>query len=133
MLHPKPTRQPPILLGGGGKGLLRVAARHADVVNIIAEVGGPGYISTVRAAALTDAAFRSKVRFLREEATRQGRDGDAIRISNVAFTTMITDSAAGTEAACQALAGFFRIPPETVPQAPLDGTRAGLPSQTQEG
>ena len=119
MLHPKPTRQPPILLGGGGKGLLRVAAKHADVVNIIAEVGGPGYISTAKAAELTDEAFRSKVRFLREEAARHGRDGHAIRISNVAFTTMLTDSPEGTQAACQALAGFFRIPPEAVPHAPL--------------
>jgi probable F420-dependent oxidoreductase len=119
MLHPKPTRQPPILLGGGGKGLLRVAAKHADVVNIIAEVGGPGYISTAKAAALTDAAFRAKVRFLREEAARHGRDGDAIRVSNVAFTTMLTDSAEGTQAACQALAGFFQIPAEAVPHTPL--------------
>ena len=119
LLHPKPSRVPPILLGGGGKGLLRLAAKHADVVNIIAEVGGPGYISTAKAAALTDDAFRTKVRFLRDEATRLGRDGDAIRISNVAFTTMLTDSAEGTAAACQALAGFFRVPPESVPQAPL--------------
>ncbi|MFN8643326.1 MAG: LLM class flavin-dependent oxidoreductase [Candidatus Binatia bacterium] len=127
MLYPKPTRQPPILLGGGGKGLLRVAAKHADVVNIIAEVGAPGYISTAKAAALTDDAFRSKVRFLREEAARHGRDGDAIRISNVAFTTMLTDSADGTQAACQALAGFFRIPPEAVPHAPL--ALVGTPAQ----
>lgn len=119
LLHPKPSRVPPILLGGGGKGLLRLAAKHADVVNIIAEVGAPGYISTANAAALTDDAFRAKVRFLRDEAKRHGRDGTAIRISNVAFTTMLTDSADGTAAACQALAGFFRIAPESVPQAPL--------------
>ena len=119
MLHPKPTRQPPILLGGGGKGLLRVAARHADVVNIIAEVGAKGYISTAEAAKLTDEAFRAKVRFLREEAARHGRDGNAIRISNVAFTTMLTDSAEQTQTTCQALGGFFGIPPEAVPKTPL--------------
>jgi hypothetical protein len=50
---------------------------------------------------------------------RHGRDGNAIRISTVAFTTLLTDSAEGTQAACQALAGFFRIPPEAVPRAPL--------------
>lgn len=119
LLHPKPSRVPPILLGGGGKGLLRLAAKHADVINIIAEVGAPGYISTAKAGALTNDAFQSKVRFVREEAARHGRDGNAIRISNVAFTTMLTDSPDGTQAACQALAGFFRIAPETVPQAPL--------------
>jgi probable F420-dependent oxidoreductase len=119
MLYPKPSRQPSILLGGGGKGLLRVAAKHADVVNIIAEVGANGYISTAEAAKLTDETFRAKVRFLREEAARHGRDGNAIRISNVAFTTMITDSAEQTQNTCQALAGFFRIPPEAVPKTPL--------------
>ena len=119
LLHPKPSRVPPILLGGGGKGLLRLAAKHADVVNIIAEVGGPGYISTAKAAALTNDAFRTKVQFLRDEAKRHGRDGNAIRISNVAFTTMLTDSAEGTQAASQALAGFFRVPAETVAQTPL--------------
>ncbi len=119
LLHPKPSRQPPILLGGGGKGLLRVAAKHADVVNIIAEVGANGYISTAEAGKLTDEAFRAKVRFLREEAARHGRDGNAIRISNVAFTTMITDSAEQAEGMCQALAGAFRMPAEAVPRSPL--------------
>jgi len=121
ILHPKPVRKPypPILLGGGGRGLLRLAAKHADVVNIIAEVGANGYISTAEAAKLTDEAFRAKVRFLREEAARHGRDGNAIRISNVAFTTMLTESAEHTQSVCQALAGFFRIPPEAVPQTPL--------------
>ena len=120
-LHPQPRQKPhpPILLGGGGKGLLRVAAKHADVVNIIAEVGAAGYISTAETARLTDEAFRAKVRFLRSEAARHGRDGAQIRISNVAFTTMLTDSPAATEAACQALAGFFRIPAAAVPQSPL--------------
>src|SRR5262249_9572586 len=33
ILWPKPVQRPhpPILLGGGGKGLLRIAAKHADV------------------------------------------------------------------------------------------------------
>ena len=119
MLYPKPKSQPKILLGGGGKGLLRVAAKHADVVNIIAEVGANGYISTAEAAKLTDDAFRAKVKFLRDEAKRHGRDGNAIRISNVAFTTMITESPEHTKGVCEAMAGFFRIPAEAVPKTPL--------------
>jgi probable F420-dependent oxidoreductase len=119
MLHPKPTRRPPILLGGSGKGLLRIAAKHADVVNIIAEVGANGYISTQEAGKLTDEAFRSKVRFLREEATRQGRDGKAIRISNVTFTTMLTESAEQTRGVCEAMAGLFKVPAEAIPRTPL--------------
>jgi probable F420-dependent oxidoreductase len=119
LLYPKPSRQPEILLGGGGKGLLRVAAKHADVVNIIADVGANGYISTAEAAKLTDDSFRAKVRFLRDEAARHGRDGKAIRISNVAFTTMLTGSAEQTRNACEAMAGFFGIPADAVPRTPL--------------
>lgn len=119
ILHPKPSRRPPILLGGGGKGLLRIAAKHADVVNLIAAVGANGYISTAEAAKLTDEAFRAKVRFLRAEAARHGRDGSAIRISNVAFTTILTDSAAQTQQACEGLAAILRIAPEAVPRTPL--------------
>jgi probable F420-dependent oxidoreductase len=119
MLHPKPTRQPTILLGGGGKGLLRIAAKHADVVNIIADVGANGYISAQEAGKLTDAAFRAKVTFLRQEAKRQGRDGNAIRISNVAFTTMLTESAEHTRGVCEAMAGFFKVPADAIPRTPL--------------
>lgn len=121
LLSPKPVQQPhpPILLGGGGKGLLRVAAKHADVLNIIAPVGAPGYISTAEIGRLTDEAFRERVRFVREEARRHGRDGAAIRISNVAFTTLLTASPAATVEACGMLAGFFNTPPEAVPRAPL--------------
>ena len=62
VLHPKPIRKPypPILLGGGGKGLLRLAAKHADVVNIISETGRPAYISIAEVAKLTDEAFRAQ-------------------------------------------------------------------------
>jgi alkanesulfonate monooxygenase SsuD/methylene tetrahydromethanopterin reductase-like flavin-dependent oxidoreductase (luciferase family) len=47
ILWPKPVQKPhpPILLGGGGKGLLRIAAKHADAINLIAETGKKGRIS----------------------------------------------------------------------------------------
>src|SRR5207249_11972753 len=46
-LHPRPVQRPhpPFLLGGSGRGLLRIAARHADSVNIIAGTGRSGYIA----------------------------------------------------------------------------------------
>ena len=121
VLQPKPMRKPypPILLGGGGRGLLRVAGKHADVVNIISETGRAGYIKVDEVAKLTDAAFQEKVRFLRAEAARHGRNPRDIRISNVAFTTMITDSPEATRVSAQALASFFGIPGEALPQSPM--------------
>ncbi|MGH7788054.1 MAG: LLM class flavin-dependent oxidoreductase [Candidatus Binatia bacterium] len=121
VLYPKPVRQPhpPILLGGGGKGLLRLAAKHADVINIISDAGRPGYISLAEIGKLTDESYQGKIRFVREEAARLGRDPRAIRISNVIFTTIITDSPAATRAAAEGMAGFFRLPADAVGRSPL--------------
>src|SRR5215472_16345812 len=64
VLLPKPlqTPHPPILLGGGGRGLLRLAARHADRVNIVVETGRDGRVALARMRELTDERFRAKVR-----------------------------------------------------------------------
>ena len=42
---PKPVQQPhpPVMLGGSGKGILRIAAREADHVNIISDAGRAGH------------------------------------------------------------------------------------------
>jgi probable F420-dependent oxidoreductase len=129
ILFPKTLQQPhpPIILGGGGKGLLRVAAKHADVVNIIADAGKPGYIKLENVAKLTDDAFTSKVRFLREEAARHGRDGKKIRISNMIFTTMLTDSPAATRATVEGMAPMFNTTPEGMLRSPM--TLIGTPEE----
>jgi alkanesulfonate monooxygenase SsuD/methylene tetrahydromethanopterin reductase-like flavin-dependent oxidoreductase (luciferase family) len=121
ILWPKTVQQPapPILLGGGGKGLLRVAAKHADVVNIIADAGKPGYIKLANVAKLTDDAFTAKVKFLRDEAARHGRDGARIRISNMIFTTILTDSPAATRATAEGMAPMLQTTPEGVLRSPM--------------
>ncbi len=121
ILWPKPVQQPhpPILLGGGGKGLLRLAAKHADVVNIISDTGKSGYIKLGNVAKLTDDAFADKVRFVRAEAARHGRDGGAIRISNVIFNLMLTDSPAATRALAEGMAPMLNTTAEGALRAPL--------------
>ena len=118
---PKPVQKPhpPILLGGGGKGLLRIAAKHADVVNIISDSGKPGYISLAEVAKLTDESFRDKIKFLRDEAAKVGRDPATIRISNVIFTSIVTDSAAATQSMAAAMAPMFQTTPEGLLQSPM--------------
>ena len=132
ILYPKTVQQPhpPILLGGGGKGLLRVAAKHADVVNIISDAGKPGYIKLENVAKLTDDAFTSKVRFLRDEAARHGRDGKKIRISNMIFTVMLTDSPAATRATAEGMAPMFHTTPEGILRSPM--TLLGTPEECVE-
>ena len=118
---PKPLQRPhpPILLGGSGKGLLRVAARHADVVNIVSDVGKAGYIALESTRRFDDAAFRDRVRFVRAEAARAGRDPQAIRISQVVFQVMLTDSPAATRTMADDLGAMFGGSGEEIRRSPL--------------
>jgi probable F420-dependent oxidoreductase len=119
-LTPRPVQsKPPFVLGGGGKGLLRVAARHADVVNIVSDTGRAGYIALANAIKLTDDTYREKVRFLRAEADRAGRDGKAIRISGMLFTMQLTDSRAAAGATVEGIASMFGVPPAAILGSPL--------------
>jgi probable F420-dependent oxidoreductase len=120
-------KRPPIMLGGGGKGLLRVAARHADVLNIIAEVGRRGYISMEGASTLDDDATRAKIDFVRTEAARAGRDPQSIEISNFAFVMMLADSKAASRVMCEGMATGLGIPVEAVRRAPM--TLIGTPEE----
>ena len=119
ILMPKPQHRLPILLGGGGRGLLRLAAKHADVINIIADVGRAGRISLEEVTRLTDEAFRKKIRFVREEARAHGRNPDDIRVSNAIFNLMLTDSPAAAREAAASAAPMFGTTPEAFLRSPL--------------
>ena len=71
---PKPIQQPhpPIILGGGGKGLLRIAAKYADYINVVPEAGKRGHISMEAVKRTNDKSFREKVAFVRDEAKENG-------------------------------------------------------------
>ena len=120
VLLPKPlqTPHPPILLGGGGRGLLRLAARHADRVNIVVETGRDGRVALARMRELTDESFRAKVRFVRDQAEREGRDGRAITVSHMISTTVLCDSRAASRAAAERLSERLHLPLDAVPCSP---------------
>lgn len=120
-LSPKTVQKPhpPILLGGGGKGLLRIAARHADVLNVIADVGRRGYISLQGAARLDADAFRAKVDFVRAEAVGQGRPAGAVAMSCFLFTVALADSADVSRALREGMAGALGTTPDAVGRAPM--------------
>ena len=128
-LRVQPVQQPhpPFLLGGSGKGLLRIAARHADAVNLISGTGRVGYIAMAEVAKFTDASFRAKVRFLREEARRVGRDPDRIEISQTLFTIMLTDSPAASRSTAESFGAMLGLPPDEIVRSPL--TLIGTPDE----
>jgi probable F420-dependent oxidoreductase len=121
ILWPKPIQKPypPILLGGGGKGLLRLAAKHADIVNINLDVGKPGTISLDSIKNHSDASFKSKVEFVAEEARRLGRKPGAVAISDPVFFFTITDSAAATRQTLEGMAPMFGLTPEALVKSPM--------------
>jgi probable F420-dependent oxidoreductase len=88
---PKPVQQPapPVLIGGGGPRMVRVAARHADIVGInptmTAGVVGPEAI-----ASMTAEAVDSKVEMAREAA---GDRLTTIEWNLRAFLVNVTDDA----------------------------------------
>jgi alkanesulfonate monooxygenase SsuD/methylene tetrahydromethanopterin reductase-like flavin-dependent oxidoreductase (luciferase family) len=121
ILWPKPLQKPcpPIIVGGGGKGLLRVAAKHADFLNIIPDAGKQGHISLDKVKELNDQSIREKIGFLREEAKRNGRDPSAIRISNYLFTVSISESKQAARQMAEMMGPAFKLSPDEVLQSPL--------------
>src|SRR6185295_13206247 len=91
----------------------------ADVLNVISEVGKEGYISIAGAAKLDEDAVRSKIDFVRAEATKLGRDPQSIEISNFAFTVMMVDTPDASRAMREGAAGALGSTPDAVGRAPM--------------
>jgi len=111
---PKPVQAPcpPILIGGGGKRVLSIAAREADIIGINATMSagvvGPDAISTMNAAAVDE-----KVDIVRQVAGSRFAD---IEMNVRAFLVNITDDAAGAAAGIAAMMG---VEPKMVEETPF--------------
>lgn len=111
---PKPVQSPcpPILIGGGGKRVLSIAAREADIVGINATMSagviGPQAFDTMTASAVDD-----KVAIVREAAG--SRFGD-IEMNIRAFLVNIADDA---RAAAEAIGSMIGVTPEQVEETPF--------------
>lgn len=100
-----PGVRPKLLVGGGGKRVLSLAGRVADVVGINPTlVEGRVVQSTARD--LAPERVREKVGWVREAAAKAGRADDAIETSSLVFVTAITDQPAGVRAALAASTGM---------------------------
>jgi alkanesulfonate monooxygenase SsuD/methylene tetrahydromethanopterin reductase-like flavin-dependent oxidoreductase (luciferase family) len=132
ILWPKPLQQPhpPIIIGGSGRGALRLMAKHADVANIAVDTGKVGKLTLDGMSTVNDAAFRDRANFVRAEAARLGRDPKAITISNAIFSVMIADSPAAAEASARETGQMFGIPAGEVRRSAL--FLIGTPQQCVE-
>ena len=102
---PKPLQSPcpPILIGGGGKRVLTIAARQADIVGVNgtldAGVIGPEAVATMTAEAVT-----SKVGIVAEAAAVAGRL-DHVEMNIRTFFVSVTDDRRGRIAAMASMVG----------------------------
>jgi len=117
---PDPVQRPhpPLLVGGGGRRMLRLAAREADIVGVNANlsagtVGGE--------AAVLDVGWDSmaeKVGWVRDAATAHGRDPDDIELSMAQWLLHVSPSAAANQAVLDKVAGRVGVAPEWIEAAP---------------
>jgi probable F420-dependent oxidoreductase len=85
---PRPVQQPrpPIMIGGGGKKLLSVAGRHADIVQLMPS--NPGGRSLLDESQFSADAIETKIGWIREAACRRF---DEIELSAQLLECTVTD------------------------------------------
>jgi probable F420-dependent oxidoreductase len=81
---------PKILVGGGGKRVLGVAGRHADIVGINPSLP-EGRITPQTVTDLAPARVREKVAWVRDAAAAASRDPAQIELNSLVFVTAIVD------------------------------------------
>jgi probable F420-dependent oxidoreductase len=100
-----PGSEPQILVGGGGRRMLRLAGRHADIVGINATMRD-GKVTAETPLDLAPARVREKVEWVREGALAAGRDPDALELNSLVFLVAITDDPSGIRTALAANTGM---------------------------
>lgn len=111
---PKPVQRPhpPILIGGGGRRMLRIAACEADIVGINATLSA-GVVGPDAVASMTAQAVDDKVAIARAAA---GPRWDSIELNVRAFLVNVTNDRAG---ALEGIAATVGLTPGDVAATPF--------------
>ncbi len=124
---PRPVQQPrpPLLIGGGGRRMLELAAREADIVALAPRVRADG--SGLDVPDASAAALDRKVRWVREAA---GARFAAVELNLLAFVTRVTGD---RRAEAERVAAQFEAPVDLVLETPhlLLGTEDELVVQLE--
>jgi probable F420-dependent oxidoreductase len=111
---PKPVQRPvPIVVGGGGKRVLSLAAREADIVGINANLRGGRPDDPANAPSMNPASTDEKLGWVRDAA---GARFDDLEIQAFAGFVHFTDDAAGL---AKAMAPAFETSPDEVLDSPV--------------
>ena len=112
--QPKPLQQPtpPVLIGGGGRRMLSVAARHADIVGINATMTA-GVVSADAYHSMSAEAVDDKVAWARAQA---GDRVDHLEWNIRVFLVKVTDQ---PDDLIDRLSGAVSVPPEVIRASPF--------------
>jgi probable F420-dependent oxidoreductase len=113
--EPKPVQRPhpPLLIGGGGKRVLSLAGREADIIGINANLRSGEAMDPDAARSMTGAATDEKLDWVRQAA---GPRYDDIEIQQYVGFTMFTDD---RRALAEAMAPNFDVTPEMALETPV--------------
>jgi alkanesulfonate monooxygenase SsuD/methylene tetrahydromethanopterin reductase-like flavin-dependent oxidoreductase (luciferase family) len=118
---PRPIQRPhpPLMIGGGGPRVLRLAAREADIVTFAPQVNAGG---RPRLDALTEKALTERVMRFR---TAAGERADRVELNVFVFDAAVTDRARSLMAA---VSGYLRRAANGLVRSPfvLYGSRSSL-------
>lgn len=112
--YPAPVQKPhpPVYIGGGGKRMLSIAAREADIIGVHVRFGPEAALTAEDA---TREAMVEKMGWIRDAA---GDRYDNIEFALLLFTAKVTSSSSETEAEASAIAGRLGISVEAVMASP---------------
>jgi len=112
--YPRPSQmpRPPIIIGGGGKRVLSIAAREADIVSVNADLR-EGLGGLEAAPSLTPARTDEKLGWVKEAAGARLAD---IELHVLVGFCMVTDD---IDAVAQGMAPAFGISPEETSHVPI--------------
>jgi len=113
---PKPVQRPrpPILIGGGGKRVLSIAAREADIVGVNGTLGS-GVIGAEALATMSEQAVVDKVAIVAEAAAAAGRL-DHIEMHIRTFFVDVTDD---RDRSLAEMAEFIGVEPAMLAASPF--------------
>ncbi|MGA0218631.1 MAG: LLM class flavin-dependent oxidoreductase, partial [Ilumatobacteraceae bacterium] len=123
--YPKPLQAPcpPVLIGGGGPRMLKIAAQRADIVGINATLTS-GAVDHSTFDSMTAEATDEKVEIVRREAGDRIAD---IEMNIRAFLVSVTDD---VDAALEGISAFTGSPTSMISQSPF--ALVGPPSKLVE-
>jgi probable F420-dependent oxidoreductase len=93
--HPRPVQKPypPIMIGGSGKRLLQIAAKHADIALLTPPIyhDKDSVQDPTSAVNFTKAVLKRRIAQLKTLAEEAGRDPDSIELASLVFATIARD------------------------------------------